>query len=155
MYCTADDLRAAFGNEEIDQIGGDDPALKLQSACERASAEIDSYLQRAYNLPLPYTPQCIWQKALDIARYRLHSNQVREGGEGGKSIMRLNYEDAIKWLELVAQGKASIYPANNAVTNGGGDIGTAPFKAIGARTITVVSSPVIFNQDTLDKMQGG
>ena len=82
----------------------------------------------------------------DIARYRLHDDQMKEGGDQGKTTMRMRYEDAIKWLEGVAAGTILLFPKERQADP------KAPHPLTGNHRIAVVAPPVVFDQATLDKM---
>jgi phage gp36-like protein len=95
----------AFGEPETVMLTNlDDPTIAvvnpvpLNRALVDAAALIDSYLARRYQLPLSAVPQVLIPYALDIARYRLDRIRDRED-------VRQRYEDAIKWLESVRDGK--------------------------------------------------
>lgn len=151
MYATPQDLITRFGDEEMVQLlkldAADTSHPRLVMACEDAAALADSYIMQAAILPLAITPPALIAATADIARYRLHDDQIKEGGEGGKTTQRMRYEDAIRWLEAVASGKISLSNQQN----GSNDIDT-PFPLIGNHRIAVVSSPVVFTQDVLNKM---
>jgi phage gp36-like protein len=68
----------------------------VQRALTDASGTMDSYFWR-YSLPFETPPATLVGYCLDIARHRL--DRVRE-----REDVRRRYEDAIKWLELVAKG---------------------------------------------------
>ncbi len=72
--------------------------VPINRALTDAAALIDSYLARRYQLPLLTVPQVLIPYSLDIARYKLDRIRNRED-------VRQRYEDAIKWLEMVASGK--------------------------------------------------
>jgi phage gp36-like protein len=104
MYGTATEFSEAFGeNETVMLTNLDTPMatainpVPLSRALTDAAALIDSYIGRRYLLPLSVTPQVLIPYALDIARYRLDRIRDRED-------VRKRYEDAIKWLEMVAKG---------------------------------------------------
>lgn len=155
MYATPFALIERFGAEEIAQVlglGGASPNLthpKLLAACQDASALADSYLVRVHSLPLPSTPKALIAATADIARYRLHDDQVREGGEDGKTTHRLRYEDAMAWLEAIASGKVALF-AKTVTT----ETPASPLPLIGNSRIAVAASPVVYDQKTLDRMNG-
>ena len=139
MYAAPEDLVTRFGEREMAQIAGDAAPTnsKLLAACLDAAQLADSYLSRAVVLPLATVPAVLVGVCADIARYRLHDDQTKEGGETGKTTMRMRYEDAIQWLEGVAAGT---YDPK------------APHPLTGNHRIAIVSPPVVFDQVTLDKM---
>lgn len=108
MYGTATEFSDAFGVPETVMLTNlDTPmataidSVPLNRALTDAAALIDSYIGRRYLLPLSVTPQVLIPYALDIARYRLDRIRNRED-------VRLRYEDAIKWLEMIAKGTLTL-----------------------------------------------
>lgn len=104
MYGTAAEFEEAFGVPETVMLTNlDTPTATIVSpvpltrALTDAAALIDSYIGRRYLLPMAVTPRVLIPYALDIARYRLDRIRNRED-------VRARYEDAIKWLEMVAKG---------------------------------------------------
>ena len=148
MYATPEDLVTRFGEREMAQIAGDAAPTnaKLLAACLDAGQLADSYLSRAVVLPLATVPAVLVGVCADIARYRLHDDQTKEGGETGKTTMRMRYEDAIKWLEGVAAGTILLFPKERQADP------KAPHPLTGNHRIAVVAPPVVFDQATLDKM---
>ncbi len=108
-YATVDDMVELFGDREIVELTNlDNPGAetidepRLEKALDYASREVDSYLTAAqYQLPLPSVPLVLRNKVADIARYHLDSYRARED-------VRQRYEDAVKWLGLLASGKVSL-----------------------------------------------
>lgn len=105
MYGTEALFVEAFGEHETVMLTNlDTPmaavidSVPLNRALLDGAALIDSYLSRRYQLPLTVVPQVLIPYALDIARYRLDRIRNRED-------VRKRYEDAIKWLESVRDGK--------------------------------------------------
>ena len=128
MYAQPQDIIDRFGAREVKQVLEADPDpqnARLLAACADAAALADTY----------------------IARYRLHDDQTKEGGDTGKTTIRLRYEDALKWLTDVAAGKVQLYPGS-----GDNRKPDSPLPLTGNHRIAVVSSPVVYDQATLDKM---
>jgi phage gp36-like protein len=73
----------------------------LDKALADADAKIDSYLTARYVLPLAVAPQALKLYACDIARFLLHDDMATEQ-------VRKRYEDAIRFLEKVSEGKISL-----------------------------------------------
>lgn len=124
-YSTAAEFKAAFPEDEVVQITNlDDPTAtssnddRITEALIRASSEIDSYVGIAVGLPLASVPLVLKGKELDIARYYLDSYDPRED-------VRRRYEDAVAWLKLIAEGKASL----GVDTNGTEVVSGSPFPA--------------------------
>ena len=136
-YATPDDMARQLGEREVlaladrDATGTADPAV-LESALEAATAEINVYLAERYPLPLKTGYPILVTYCVDIARYRLLGAQATE-----TEAARVRYKDAIRFLELVAQGKVSL----GASPDGSA---TAPQKQIG-----VVGSRRVFTRRTL------
>lgn len=107
-YATAADFKAAFPDaESIVLTNLDDPSAttsvdaRITEALTRAQSEMDSYIGIVTSLPLMSVPLVVQSKSLDIARYYLDSYQPRED-------VRQRYEDAVKWLEKLVKGEASL-----------------------------------------------
>ncbi|MFC0956139.1 gp436 family protein [Pasteurella multocida] len=101
-------------------IEGEDVASEQPAAVEKAqqaiaridevivdsSALIDGYLrQRGYKLPFKQVPRILTTWARAIVRYSLHQHLPSE--EKNSPIVR-DYRDALKLLQLVAEGKFSL-----------------------------------------------
>lgn len=154
MYAQPQDIIDRFGAREVQQVleadqkGTPDPQnARLLAACADAAALADTYIARAHPLPLPSVPVALVSVTADIARYRLHDDQIKEGGDTGKTTIRLRYEDALQWLSDVAAGKVQLFPGDNDQRKP-----DSPLPLTGNHRIAVVSSPVVFDQATLDKM---
>ena len=150
MYAQPQDIIDRFGAREVRQVLESDPDpqnARLLAACTDAAALADTYLARAHPLPLPSVPVALVSVTADIARYRLHDDQIKEGGDTGKTTIRLRYEDALQWLADVAAGKVQLFPGDNDQRKP-----DSPLPLTGNHRIAVVSSPVVFDQATLDKM---
>jgi phage gp36-like protein len=106
-YCSEDDILKMMPQAELAELtaeSGDipDPEVVAQ-AINKAAAEIDSYLQVRYSLPLSSTPELIKSLGVDLAIYHLYSR---------RSVMppvrRQNYEAAVAFLKEVAAGQAGL-----------------------------------------------
>lgn len=87
----------------------DDAAIT--AACADASSLIDSYLVRAgYKVPVDPVPDVLVEKASDIAVYLLSQGV----GASYTAEKRQRYEDALRWLEALADGKAELPGAPDA-----------------------------------------
>ncbi|WP_024302226.1 gp436 family protein [Pseudogulbenkiania sp. MAI-1] len=108
MYATRDDMVKRFGEKEVialtdrDYTGQIDDTV-LSEALADAGVEIDGYIGGRYPLPLAQPPKILTGYACDIARYRLcgSSTQLTED-------IRDRYRDAVKFLELAANGKVTL-----------------------------------------------
>jgi phage gp36-like protein len=70
-----------------------------------ASEEIDGYLRDQYQLPLTSWGSDVVQRTCDIAAYRLVC--LRGFNPDADGLYLTNYEKALAWLKLVAEGKVS------------------------------------------------
>lgn len=135
-----DDLIARLSDRDGDADPDEDPVAR---AIVDAEGEINSYLGRQYDLPLtgvldvvePETntsvPDVLRRVAADIAIYRLapsHDMLTRE--------QRKRYDDAVKWLTMVAEGQVTLGTDEAADAAGGG--------------ASITSNPRIFTRDTTD-----
>lgn len=108
MYATRSDMVLAFGERECVSLtdraftGNIDDEV-LDGALNRASAEIDSYLAGRYPVPWSDTPRILVGRCCDIARYLLCGAGTQMTEE-----VRLRYEDAIRYLERVADGRITL-----------------------------------------------
>ncbi len=106
-YCTLQNLKDRFGETELIQLtdlanaSAIDTAV-LNEAIADADAEINSYLT-AYSLPLAIIPANFERMACDITRYYLFGVSVPE-------LVQKRYDNAIKYLNLVAKGVINLAP---------------------------------------------
>lgn len=139
-YCDSTDMIALFGWHEMlelsnlaDHEAQDIDAAKVEAAIAYAEAEVNSYLGKFYNLAavanLATVPVVLTNKTADIARYQLDNLRARDD-------VRQRYEDALKWLAMVAKGLVDLgLPTNEPTAQGG-----AP---------DYFASDRVFTQDTL------
>lgn len=117
-YATHDDLVNRHGFENVtvtfdrDDTGMIDQ-LAESSALADASSEIDGYLAGVYNLPLLATPALLSLLCCDIAMYRGAKNGVVT------EECRRRFEDAIRYLTRVAEGKIKLFANDPSAPNGG------------------------------------
>jgi phage gp36-like protein len=132
-YATTDDMIARYPNRDLVQLSNEDPTqtsvntAALQLALSDASAEIDSYLESRFALPLNDPPVVLNRLACDIAMYRLQSLRPLHD----LADARKRYEDAVELLVRVAKGEVTLgLAADNAepaqaqatvLTQAGGD----------------------------------
>lgn len=104
-YASAADLTARFG-DAIGQMVSQDPLAsgKVQVALEDAAAEVDSYLEGRYRLPLQPIPRTILRVSCDIACYRLLSLLPNMEVEDA----RHRYEDAVRTLQAIRDGRLDL-----------------------------------------------
>lgn len=88
-----------------DVAAADRAAARIIQAIDEASSVVDGYLARRYTLPLATTPGILVTWARAIVRYKLHSDRITD--DRTDPVAR-DYRDAIRFLELVANGKFSL-----------------------------------------------
>lgn len=104
-YASAADLTTRFG-DAIGQMVAQDPlaSTKVQAALEDAAAEVDSYLEGRFQLPLRPIPRTILRVSCDIACYRLLSLLPNMEVEDA----RHRYEDAVRTLQAIREGRLDL-----------------------------------------------
>ena len=118
MYCTisealsmikADMMSVIIGDEYIEDE--DERQAKIEAiasdAVSDACAEIDGYLAKRYSLPFNRTPKVLNKLAKDIAAYNMVSRAGIDESDRDKTFLN-RYNAAIKFLTMVAEGKASV-----------------------------------------------
>ena len=107
-YATREDIVELYGDDVLvrvadidrDGIADDDVVEKgLQGADEVCNA----YLSSQYTVPVVPTPGVVKTCAIDIAVYRMALMRGARTDE-----MRVRYEDALKLLDRIAQGKVGL-----------------------------------------------
>jgi phage gp36-like protein len=110
-YSTLDDIEAQISEAKLIQLTDDDQSAVDESIVNKAIADADStinsYVAKAYTVPVVPTPSKLNQLSVTIALYNLFSRRASNVG-GVNEVIRINYEDAIAFLERVAMGKATI-----------------------------------------------
>lgn len=112
MYADRNDMVLRFGEREIKQLEVNiqaENSMSVDATLQDASEEIDGYIAVRYSLPLTETPQNLKRLACDIARYKLWKSRASDE-------VRQRYEDAIAFLKLIANNKASLL-IKDATTN--------------------------------------
>jgi phage gp36-like protein len=110
------DDRSAWSADEI--AVADDALQRIDDAVSDAQATIDGFLGKRGYLPLNPVPGIVtaWTRA--IARYFLHKDRIRTD-EKSDPIVR-DYRDAMKLLQLTAEGKFSLGADDDLVSQGTG-----------------------------------
>jgi len=109
-YAQAQDIIDRFPHRDLVQLTNEDPAATtlnaavLGRALEDASAEIDSYLEGRFKLPLADPPAVLERLAIEIAMYRLQALRPLHDLKDA----RQRYEDAIAMLRRVGSGEISL-----------------------------------------------
>jgi phage gp36-like protein len=107
MYCTQDDLTQRYGEDEVllwqtDRNGDGSPDDGvIEQAIADAVGLIDAYIGKRVALPLPSVPDSLRQAACSIVRYRINA-------ENATDRIRADYDDAMRFLRDLADGRASL-----------------------------------------------
>lgn len=133
-YATQQDLITAFSQRELEQIAPDGSGaistVAVERALDSADALINSYIERAgYTVPLAEVTDVVVSKALEIARFLLHDDRAPQ-------TVRDRYDDAIRWLEQVAAGKAGL------------GVSAAKDSARSDNPVSMQSAPARFRRET-------
>jgi len=101
-YCAESDLKARFGEQEIDDLldrdnSGAADTNALASAQTDCDALINGYLAAKYTTPLDPIPDLIVGIACNVCRYILWGNRAPEE-------VRKRYEDSLKQLKDISNG---------------------------------------------------
>ena len=126
-YATQADLVDRYGDESVvmtfDRQGlGEAQAVAVTKALADAASEIDGYLAGVYSLPLTVAPANLTLLCCDIAMYRgAKGPQVTEE-------LRKRYEDAVRYLTKVGEGRIKLFQDEPAAPQGGSgaDFSAAP-----------------------------
>jgi phage gp36-like protein len=136
-YCTPADMNELFGETEMlhltnlydpDAVVVDE--VRVQAAANWAAQIIDTYLAARYDLPLASVPVVLKGYAADMARYQLDSISPRDD-------VRKRYDDALKWLAMVAQGRVEL-----GLSDAGAEVGPQG-------TVRYMAPARVFDADTL------
>ena len=112
----------------------------IEQAIQDADGEIDGYLAKRYPVPLAPVPKVIGKFSKDMAVYNLFSRIGIDEQSAQKNYLN-RYRAAIKFLELLAEGKVSL----------GVEGGNGPGEA--AKTgFSIRSNPRLFSRDNLRGM---
>lgn len=124
-YATIEDIRAAYGNDELllladrDRDGEVDVAV-VDKALSAATSLIDSYISLRYPPPFAVVPELVRDMCVDIAVYKMAAP-----GAGLTDEKRTRYEDALSLLKRIADAKANLdipQPAAAPVVAEGDDV---------------------------------
>ena len=136
-YCAQSDILEQISETELIHLTDDaDAGVVDESVLERAiadaDAEIDGYCGDRYSVPFTDVPDMIRKLSVDIAVYNLFSR--RQGAPEGR---KQRYDDAIRFLERVADGKASV-PGVTGTTESASD------------RVSLSSATRVFSRDNLE-----
>ena len=148
-YSTRAEVRSMVKDDALNAIIGDtfieDPAEReelvvpiIDEAIADADGEIDGYLAKRYAVPISPAPKIINKCSKDIAVYNLFSRIGIDESTDQKTYLN-RYNQAIKFLTLVAEGKVSLGAETDDPTTAA------------ATGFSVKSNPRIFSRD---KMRG-
>lgn len=109
-YAQVTDMQARFPNRDLVQLSNEDPTVTIvnpafiQTALLDASAEVDTYLESRFALPLTDPPATLVRVCCDIAMYRMQAlRPLQDVAEA-----RRRYDDAIATLRRVAAGELTL-----------------------------------------------
>ncbi len=133
-YAAPQDVINRYPNRDLVQLTNEDPAATtvnidaLTQALADASAEIDSYLEARFALPLGDPPQVLNRLASDIAMYRLQAlSPLHDLADA-----RRRYDDAIAMLTKVSAGELTL---GLAADNAEPPVAGAAEEVIGSRRV--------------------
>lgn len=120
-YCTLADIQYVMDEDDVIRFTDDDDSGAVSTAVvDKAIADtgslVDAYLASRYTVPLDPVPDVINGVACDIAVYKISSRRGIASEE-----VRKKFEDAVKFLEKLASGKA-VLPGADESTSGGTDM---------------------------------
>ncbi|MHB8382576.1 MAG: gp436 family protein [Candidatus Binataceae bacterium] len=110
IYAAPQDMINRYPNRDLVQLTNEDPTVStvnttlLTQVLDDASAEIDSYLEARFALPLNDPPSVLNRLASDIAMYRLQALRPLHD----IADARRRYDDAIAMLTRVSAGELTL-----------------------------------------------
>jgi phage gp36-like protein len=133
LECVDDARTRDIGNAEV--------VAALEAECEASSREIDGYLETRYpSLPLSPVPGLVKVLCRRIAIYNLFARRGFKDESADKVVID-NYQNAIKQLEAIQQGKLALGPAVE-------EPPVAAQPAPPASRVSIGSSPRAFTRET-------
>ncbi|ADD28716.1 DUF1320 domain-containing protein [Meiothermus ruber] len=117
---------------------------RAQAALQDAADIIDSFVGQRYTLPLPPV-RALKRVNADIAFYLILARRGFQEGTADDVVVR-DYEEALKWLRLVAEGKAQI-PADDGAPIPPGEAAGGVVSAEAKPEIK--AAPRVFGRDKL------
>jgi phage gp36-like protein len=108
VYATIQDIIDLYGEQTLIRVSDVNrdrqyDAEVVEAALENADDEINVYLSSQYDTPLPYTTRSLRRVAINIAVYTMALGRAERTDE-----MRKRYEDAIKLLMMMKDGKVGL-----------------------------------------------
>lgn len=112
-YATTSDLYNAVPEAKLrayvdDEGDGSQVDSRLNSALNRATDEIDAYLEGIYELPLDPVPERARDLCVDIAIFHIFSRVMEEPSE----TRLLRYNNAVSFLNKVRDGEVALVLAS-------------------------------------------
>lgn len=111
MYATLQDMTQRFGEVEVIRLSSGDGPIRdsvdpttVDMALSDATAMIDGYLRKRYQLPLAEVPPEVVRATCVLARHDLASG----GGREPSTQMRNDRNDVIAWLNKIAEGYVTL-----------------------------------------------
>lgn len=139
-YATRTDIEDLYGAAALYVADRDGDGVPEDAAIDRAlddaSAEIDAYLRVLYDTPVAPVPQLLVQLTCDVALYRL-----AQTGDVRTEEHRTRYEDALKTLARLAEGKMKLPPPPPSTDP------DAPAALDGPRVIVATGPERLFSRD--------
>lgn len=116
-YAEPQDMIDRYGEASLVRIADRDGDREidtglLESKIETASSAIDSYLGTRYAVPIASPPPLLVNICCDIAHYQLFDTNVLE-------LVKERYQDALKLLRDIANGKATLGITENTLVSSG------------------------------------
>lgn len=110
-YSVKADILKQISNDELAQLSSDSGTVVDDAVVDKAIADadsvIDSYVAKRLSVPLTApVPARVNQLSVTIALYHLFSR--RSNRTGMDDTILKNYDDAIRFLELVAKGQVTV-----------------------------------------------
>lgn len=84
------------------------PFATVEAALDAASATADGYLRDRYELPLSSWSDDLRAAVCHIATWMLLANRGYDPARGADEVVRLQYEDAMRWLRDVGSGRVRL-----------------------------------------------
>lgn len=110
-YCTQEDILRELGQDVLVELTSDtgevDYAL-VNEMIDRASAFIDSYLSKRYQVPLEPVPEVVKDAAIVVTTYFLYNKRAHAAATEIPQDLKDRYNQIVSWLKDVAKGVANI-----------------------------------------------
>jgi phage gp36-like protein len=119
MYCTLDDIKANLPERRIVELTDDlNPSRSgtineeiVSKAIEESSVLINSIIGGRYSLPFSDTPPVLRSICADLSIHNLYGRRLDLEDNPG---MRKKYDNAMKLLQMIADGSVSLGVPPNA-----------------------------------------